>query len=321
MTSPSRPHPLARTGAPTARRAAGVVALALLGSVALVGCTGSTHSSSKSSTAAGMAVPAPAAPVAEKAASAAGSAGGSDSQGTSVGTQATDRSVVRTASIDLVTPDVDRAATAIDRLATSTGGRLDTDQRSAAGTRRTAQLILRVPPARLDATIAAIDALGHEQARHVQAVDVTTTKADDDARVAALATSVTRLRQLLARSASLKDLLAVETQLTDRQSDLDAMRASQAALADQISLARVTVNLRVPAAIAAAGHGFRPTGFLAAVANGFHAVVLSARVGLAAVGYALPIAVPLAVLALLYVIWRRRRTTGGPVDEPAPTAV
>src|SRR5205823_6107705 len=111
------------------------------------------------------------------------------------------------------------AADRADAIATAAGGRVDQDTRSG-----TAHVVLRVPANRLDATLAQLAALGDETARQVQGDDVTAQTADIGARVQALQTSVDRLRTLVATSGSLADLLAVETQLTGRQAELESLQ-------------------------------------------------------------------------------------------------
>ena len=228
------------------------------------------------------------------------------------------RSVVRTASVDVRTADVDNAADAVTRLATTNGGRVESDQRSDNDRSRTATLVIRVLPDRLEQVVTAVGALGHETNRQIQDEDVTTTQADVTARVAALTTSVHRLRQLLSRSGTVSDLVLLEKTLSDREADLEAMQAREASISQQVALASLTVNLSAPAAVlpAAKAGGIHPTGFFAAIGSGFHAVVIGLGLLLAGIGYLLPAAVPLALAALAFLAWRRRRTT----TPPARTA-
>ena len=63
---------------------------------------------------------------------------------------------------------------------------------------------------------------------------MTATKADLDARTSAFATSVTRLQQLMAHSGTIGDLVALESQLTQRESDLESMQAQRRALTEPL---------------------------------------------------------------------------------------
>lgn len=229
------------------------------------------------------------------------------------------RSVVVTATVSLVAARVDAVADRVDALAARGGGRVDGDRRSSAGSDRTATLTLRVPGTRVDPLIAAVDQLGTETGRSVKRDDVTTAKADVDARVATLATSVTRLRHLLGTAAGVGTLLQVEKVLTAREADLSSLRASQRALNDQIDLATITVTITTKAAAAVHRH-FHATGFLAAVGSSIHGIGVTVTVIIAVLGYVLPVAVPIGlVTAAGFALRRRRRSPAGPVDGPATT--
>ncbi|MEP6598993.1 MAG: DUF4349 domain-containing protein [Actinomycetota bacterium] len=204
------------------------------------------------------------------------------------------RAFVQTATVGLRVEQVDAAADQAAKAAERAGGRVDGDARGGGGS---AHLVLRVPSAALDSMITALDALGAETSRTIEGTDVTAQQADINARIAATATSVARLQSLLARSANLSDLLALENQLTQRQSDLESMQAQQRALADQVALASITVDISGPPSVAHRAAG-GPTGFGGAIAAGWDGVVLAGRWVAAVVGYALPI-LGLAAIVIL----------------------
>lgn len=215
------------------------------------------------------------------------------------------RDVVRTATLDLRTADVDRAANALVRLASGNQGRVDRDQRATTNGRRTAEVVLRVPPQALEAVIRDVDSLGTEVNRSVRGEDVTASKADIGARVSTLTASVKRLQGFLAHSGSITDLVSLESQLTEREGDLESMQAQQRALSDQIALATLTVDLATRGTPVSAAGG--PAGFGSALAGGWHALVLTVRWILAGLGYLAPIALVIALAAVSAVALRRRR--------------
>lgn len=216
------------------------------------------------------------------------------------------RAVVRTASLSITAKNVDTAADRVTRIAVEQGGRVDADERSGAGTDRSASLTVRVQPAHLETAMTLVDALGTENDRSLKAQDVTQTKVDTDARVRALTTSVNRLRVLLSHSATVGDLLGVETQLSTREAELQSLKAQQTALVGQVALVSLTVDLHAttPPAVRART-GVHPTGFGAAFGSGVHAVAVGLRLLAAGLGYALPVLLPLALIVAL--AWRLRR--------------
>jgi Domain of unknown function (DUF4349) len=247
-----------------------------------------------------------------------GSAGGAGAVAPTTALQ--QRAIVRTGTVDLQVANVDKAAGAVDRMAIAAGGRVDGDNRDQTGQARTAQLIVRVPPAAFDRLIAQVVALGTERSRSIKGEDVTASRANIDARVKALATSVTRLRQLLAHSGTIADLVALEGQLTSREAELESTTAQQRALADQISLATLTAQLRGPAPPPPVVHrAGGPSGFGSALAGGWRGLVLIVRWLLAVLGYVLPIALPLVVLTAGALVLLRRHRRPRPQPQPAPT--
>jgi len=249
-----------------------------------------------------------------------GSAAGGKSNGTAA-TPAPDRTalqqrqVVRTATVQLVVPDVDRAAQSAITATAGAGGRVDTDDRSTGDAGRHAHLVLRVPAAGLDRLLNRVVALGHETDRTEQATDSTAEVADVNARVTELQISVGRLQDFLRRSGSIADLLALESQLTQRQSDLQSTVAQQRALADQVELATLTVELDPPAALSRSAAN--PPGFLGAIRASLHALLLSCRVALALLGYLAPFL--LIAAAVGYPALRLRRSRR-PRPDVAPDA-
>jgi Domain of unknown function (DUF4349) len=291
--------------------ATGVIMLALVS-----GCSGGNGA--KSSSAGGDMQ-------ANSAASAAGVANGEPSRvPTTAGvatasTPSVDRVDVVTATMSVTTRQVDTAADRVAAVASANGGRVDGDQRSAGDGERTASVTVRVPPGRLLTVMTAVDRLGKETGRTLSRDDVTTSKADIDARALALSTSVTRLQHLLSTAGGVGTLLQVEKVLTSRQGDLDSLRARQRALNDQIAMSTLTVTLRATAAPVKAkpAHHFHATGFGAAVGKSIHGLGVAITVAVAAVGYALPFAVPVVLIAVAVLFLRRRRRPTEPTGAAA----
>jgi hypothetical protein len=158
-------------------------------------------------------------------------------------------------------------------------------------------------------------ALGTETNRSEQATDSTSAVADVNARVAELQISVTRLQDFLRRSGRLADLLALESQLTQRQSELESTVAQQRALADQVGLATLTVEFEPPSAVSrSAGN---PPGFLGALDDSWHALLLSGRLALALLGYLVPFLLFATAAGYGALRLRRSRRAGPDAGEPA----
>ena len=119
-------------------------------------------------------------------------------------------------------------------------------------------LTLRVPSARFDSLLAALSGLpGEVEARTVDVDDVTRQTADLGARLETKRAAEASLRELMGRSGSIEDVLAVQTRLQQVREEIESAEAQLRVLRDEVS--RSTVTLTVYEASAAgitAGPGF-----------------------------------------------------------------
>ena len=221
------------------------------------------------------------------------------------------RDVITTGSMTIVVDDARAAADQVTRIVEGDGGRVDarSEQAGGDGTEPGAWLTVRIPSAGLTATLERLEALGETRDLTISAQDVTRETRDLDARITALQTSVDRLLALMAGATTSADLLAAEEALSERQADLEALKAERAGLADQVDLATLQVQL-----VTASSPSLEPGGFLGGLATGWDALVSFASALLVALGVALPWLLLLAVLGALFLAVRRRRH-----HEPAPT--
>ena len=304
---------------PTVRHYRLPIALAVLALLALAGCSAGRHGSSSSAaragsaTAGGVAVDGGNSNLPAKAPDAAAASGAALTS-----TPLQQRAVVRTATLAVTVTNVDGAAENADASAKAAGGRVDGDDRNGDATDRHAELVLRVPSDKLDALIATVSKLGHEDSRSVHGDDVTANQADVKARVDELTISVGRLQDFLKHSGSIGDLVSLESTLTQRESELQSTVAQQQALSDQIDLATLTVDLHTKVGAIHAGSG--PAGFGTAIRHALDGLLLSVRWLAALLGYLLPFVVVLAIPGVPAAIWwrRSRRNRPAPVAPPQP---
>jgi len=280
-----------------------VVAAGLIALVALTGCTGGGGDSTESATAGSVgggeagSAPAPARDLA-------GTRGAALANRPVV----TVRSVIRTGEVELQRRDLDAARAEVTVLLGALGGSIDHEATVNApdGSIRRSTLVLRVPVARFEEAMAGLKEVGRVRHSDTQAEDVTTEVIDVDERVETLRTSLDRLQSYQREAADVDDLIRYEQQITERESELQSLRAQQAHLADQTSLSTLTVRLVLPPAPAQRpGTGDRD-GFLAGLGAGWTALTGSLVVLLTVLGAVLPFAV-VAVLLGLPAWWLLRR--------------
>lgn len=221
------------------------------------------------------------------------------------------RDVVKTATISVTADDPPAAADRASALATEAGGRVDgrTEYGGSALDRARITLTLRVPADKLDGVIDGLKGLGTVESLDMQAEDVTSQRVDLDARIKALQTSVDRLLAIMRDARDPSALIEAESALSQRQADLDSLRAQRAALGEQISYSTVTVDLIAPIAGGPAPEEYR--GFLGQMERGRDALVDTGSNLVLLVGLLLPWAgaaiVGLALLFGLYRLVRARR--------------
>lgn len=230
---------------------------------------------------------------------AAGSAGGSVS-GQAAGAAAADRSIVTTGSLRLVTTRPIAVAGRVQDLAEQAGGRVSRSDEDPSG-RASARLVLRIPSAAFTRTLDAIEQQGEVRDLSIGAADVTARVTDYAVRIANLRTSISRLQTLLSRADSSSALVTIEGALTERQTSLEQLLAEQRELADQVSLATLTVSVVTPAAVPVQG----PGDFLSAIGAGGAALAQFAGAAAIGLGVALPWLAVAGVLGGAAVLVRR----------------
>lgn len=231
-----------------------------------------------------------------------------------------DRSVITTGWVAITVDDPVASAEDVADLAQQSGGRVDsrTETPGTDTQQPSAQLVLRIPSDELDGVVDRLRELGTVTSVSMNASDVTQQRQDVEARIEALGASVDRLQQLLSTATSITDLIAIESELTTRQAELDSLTQQRDLLVDQVDFSTVTVELVTEAVAPDA----RPDDFWSGVLAGWAALTAFASWLGVAFGVMLPWVVALlvigAIAALVIVLATRgrRRTPTLPEQEP-----
>jgi hypothetical protein len=236
-------------------------------------------------------------------------------------TQVRTRAVIRTGSVFVVSKDLEAARARVDRLLARTDGYI-AEERSgndADGRPRSSTLTLRVPEPAFDDVMAELAGLGRLEEATRDARDVTTEVIDVDSRVSTQQASLDRLESFLGQATDIQDVIRLEAEISRRQAELESLKAQQAYLADQTSLATVTLHLTAPPAVVEPPDALDDAGFLAGLRNGWEALRI-VLVGAATVaGALLPFLVAGAVVAVPVWLLARslvRRRAAAPPPTP-----
>jgi hypothetical protein len=299
----------------------------LLGAgMVLAGCSASSNSAASSNSGAssseaaghadgqaarqpaGPAAAATAPPKAEASGSAFGNTGGQGGTGTTA-RLAPASSIIYTAQLTVRAGDVSSAAAQAAQIADGAGGyvssetaKVNPDHPSEA----TASVQLKIPVTAYAATLGQLGhRLGTQLSLQQQAQDVTQQVADVDSQVASDQAAIAQLRTLLSHAGSVGDLLSVQNQINQEESNLESMQAQQRALSRETSYATVTLTILGPKAKPVLHRPKAPPTLAGGFTAGWHALRVAVSWTLAFLGAIAPFAVVLAVAG--YVVYRGRR--------------
>jgi hypothetical protein len=174
------------------------------------------------------------------------------------------------------------------------------------------QVTISVPGDRLDRALAALSEVGTVIRRESTSENVREQYIDTESRVKTMRASVDRVRALMARATDIAQIVTLESELSRRQADLEALEAQLASLKDRVARAPIQISLTTDSDVIVVNDN---DGFLAGLQGGWRAFTASVVVLLTALGAVLPFAVTAAAVALP--VWwgvRRRRAHRSPVN-------
>ncbi|MGW2348688.1 DUF4349 domain-containing protein [Actinacidiphila glaucinigra] len=254
--------------------------------------------------------------------------GSGSGQGTGAGKTPTlaQSYIVRTATLTVEARNVSGAVAKARTLVEGSGGYVGNESTSLdEDGLEYSTITLRVPPDGYDRVLKDLSELGTLRNRKVDAQDVTGQVVDVESRLKTQRASVARVRELMDRATRLSDIVALESELSSRQADLEALEAQQASLKARTGMATITLEVQEPPLKESPKK--KDDDFWAtvgdALGSGWHAFYLTLR-GILVV---LAVVAPFAVLALagylgLRLLRRalpvRRGVTAPPEPLPVP---
>lgn len=247
------------------------------------------------------------------------SSAGTQTQGQSPApASATDaRLIVRTGTMDLRVPDVQRTFNQVERIVANAKGYVansDNNASTAGQGSHAATLTVRVPAANFGATTDRIAALPHSAlSERSSSSDVTDSYHDLQAQAQALRTTRDQLMALMRKAHSTADAMSVLTRLTGVNTDIDRVQGQILSEANSVALSTITVNLSPQPkhhVVAPVRHHNEQTGWQPGrdLANALHnlGVALQAVVTFA-IYAAVYLTLPALLLAVAWLVWRQRR--------------
>jgi hypothetical protein len=248
--------------------------------------------------------------------------------------------LTKSASLDLEVPDIQAAAAQVRSIATGLQALVLNEQIGKAGPRNppvpqpmegrderldgSGLLTLSVPADKLDT---ALDQLGSAKVgtvlrRSTSSQDVTSQYVDTESRLKTMRASVQRVRALMAQAKDIGQVVALESEMSQREADLESLASQLEALKTNVQRSTLTVSLSTPAPGKEAVAVVADNGFLVGLRSGWDAFTTSAQGLFTAVGAVLPFAAFFALVSAPVLFWWRRRRANRPVSAavvPTPT--
>jgi hypothetical protein len=178
-------------------------------------------------------------------------------------------------------------------------------------------LTLSVPSDKLDT---ALDQLSSKQVgtvlqRSTTSQDVTSQYVDTQSRLKTMTASVERVRALMAQAKDLGQVVALEGELSRRESDLESLQSQMDALKTSVERSTLAVSLSTPG-----NEPVTDNGFMAGLRSGWDAFTASAAGLFRGVGAVLPFALFLALVGVPLWWWLRGRAADRPRVVASPAA-
>ncbi|BDG60878.1 DUF4349 domain-containing protein [Caldinitratiruptor microaerophilus] len=237
------------------------------------------------------------------------------------------RKIVLNAQFDVKVKDADEAVNRIGISVRAAGGYVQ--ETKVSGTRqqgRSVNMSLRVPAAQYGNIVDLIIGLGEVTGRREWTEDVTEQYVDLEERIRSKEAHLTRLRQLLNRSGSVKELMEVEQEIDRVTAELESLQGRVRLLANRVDFSTIVLNLyepQMPAPIEEPGSiwermklAFKASASSLANFTGNVAVVLASA--LPVVAYVTTLVAPAyAVFRAIRGAWRRRAAPVPPLHPAA----
>ena len=206
--------------------------------------------------------------------------------------------IVRYGNLSLEVNDVDDALGRVTTIIESAGGYISSSSRSGEGEYLYLSVTLRVPAAEFSAVMASLRSEGQVLNEDIYSYEVTMQVLDLEARLENLRASESAFLKLLDRAQTVADVVAVQSELSRIQGDIESFEAQLSGVKDQIDMASVIVSLSLPVSAVDAASGDFDLGheISSALANliSVGRAVISVAINIVVIG------IPIAVIGALF---------------------
>ena len=108
---------------------------------------------------------------------------------------------------------------------------------------------MKIPVRNVSAALIELEVLGKVESRHISAEDVTENAIDLDLRISNLESLHRRLTELVEKAAGVRDILAVEKELSRVTGELERLRSMRKNLGRRVDFATIRLNFTPPSSV------------------------------------------------------------------------
>jgi hypothetical protein len=182
----------------------------------------------------------------EPASGSAGSGSGGQAEVPLLDVRRPDLQIIKTGSITIQVPAIDAGLAATTRAIDGLGGYASASERSGSGDDAGASATFRIPANRWDDALIAVRAVGEKVLdESTKTEDVSGQVVDLKARIRNLQVSEAAFQSIMDRASAIKDVLAVQDQLTTVRGKIEQLSAEATHLEGQVAMATLTVAIRL----------------------------------------------------------------------------
>lgn len=228
--------------------------------------------------------------------------------------------IIKTGNMYLQVAGMDAAVTAATRQIEALGGYASATQRSGDGEEANASITFRIPAARWEDALVGLRSLAEKVLdERTGTQDVTDQVVDLGARIRNLQATESALQGIMGQATAIKDVLAVQAELTQVRGEIERLTAERGNLEAQAAFSTLTVQFALkPNPVLAETTGFDPATEVdqaSASLVGILQGLATAGIWFAIVWVPILVALAVAIVIGLWVFRRIQRTRG---DSPAP---
>ncbi|WP_296605698.1 DUF4349 domain-containing protein [Nocardioides sp.] len=234
-----------------------------------------------------------------------------------------EQALIKKGNVSLRADDVGKAQFDVQKVVDAHDGKVTEEKTTTddSGAPAYTRMVVRVPVAEFDETMAGLKGVetAELEAANTSQDDVTAKLIDTRTRMEVQRRSIERISVLFDRAESIRDIMAIEAQLSRRQADLESLQRQAAYLQNQSSQSTIVVSIDQIPVKKAVKEKDDDTGFLAGLSAGWHGLTKFAVAMATLLGALLPWLVVLLVLGVpTWLVTRAaRRRRPRPTPEPS----